>query len=128
MKLNPICIVILSKLHHSCWFRNMVLELISKCTHQNPRYPLLGEPSLQNGSKCRMFFIGENLSLGSGWSHVRRLWACEHGNPLIRGGMHVYISAFMTLLATPPLPPRISWNYVPGITWICFMNLRWNVV
>ena len=34
-------------------------------------------------------FIGENLSLGSCWSHVKRLWACEHENPPKMGGMHV---------------------------------------
>ena len=27
------------------------------------------------------FFNGGKLSLGSGWSHVKRIWACEHGKP-----------------------------------------------
>ena len=27
-------------------------------------------PTRQNGSKCRIFFIGEKLSLGSGWSQI----------------------------------------------------------
>ena len=31
--------------------------------------------------KMAYFFNGKKLSLGSGWSHVKRLWACEHGNP-----------------------------------------------
>ena len=35
------------------------------------------------------FFIGENLSLGFGWSHVKTLWACKHGNPPKIGGMYV---------------------------------------
>ena len=35
------------------------------------------------------FFIGENLSLRSNWSHVKRLCTCEHGNPPKIGGMYV---------------------------------------
>ena len=35
------------------------------------------------------FFIGEKLLLGSGWSPVKRLWACEQGKPPKIGGMHI---------------------------------------
>ena len=34
--------------------------------------PLLRGPSRPNGSKSRIFFIGEKLSLESDWSHVKK--------------------------------------------------------
>ena len=36
--------------------------------------------------KMSSFFIGENLSLGSGWSHVKRLSASKRRNPPKIGG------------------------------------------
>ena len=50
---------------------------------------ILRGPSRQNESRCRIFFIGEKLSLGFGCSHAKRLWAWEHENPL-KWGVYMY--------------------------------------
>ena len=47
--------------------------------------------------KMWYFFIGEKLTLGSGWSHVKRLWACEHGNPPKIGCMYVLLAFIASL-------------------------------